>query len=164
MKDDDRKDLPPLAAGSGRSDGDPDATSFEDGTAGTASAEPGGKESAASAGKAAGAAGAAKAAGAAEPKAEADAERRVFVGTGLFWGLIVGVILAVLVVFFAAQNTQDSTVKLFWWNWSSPLFVVILISLILGIVLDEIVGLVYRARRRRRLAEKEELQRLRGDR
>ena len=86
-----------------------------------------------------------------------------FVGTGVFWGLVVGVILAIVVIGFAAQNTQAATVKAIVWEWSSPLFVVVLISVIMGIVLDEIVGLLFRARRRRRLAEKAELRRLRGD-
>ncbi|MCJ7726113.1 MAG: lipopolysaccharide assembly protein LapA domain-containing protein, partial [Acidimicrobiia bacterium] len=85
-----------------------------------------------------------------------------FVGTGMFWGLVVGVILAIVVIGFAAQNTQSATVKTIVWEWSSPLFVVVLISLIMGIVLDELVGLQFRARRRRLLAEKVELRRLRG--
>lgn len=100
----------------------------------------------------------------------ADAESRPepvvhtqFVGTGVFWGLVVGVVLAIVVIGFAAQNTQAATVKAIVWEWSSPLFVVVLISVIMGIVLDEIVGLLFRARRRRLMAEKAELRRLRGD-
>jgi uncharacterized integral membrane protein len=86
-----------------------------------------------------------------------------FVGTGVFWGLVVGVVLAIVVIGFAAQNTQAVTVKAIVWDWSSPLFVVVLISVIMGIVLDEIVGLLFRARRRRLMAEKAELRRLRGE-
>ena len=87
---------------------------------------------------------------------------REFVGTGLFWGLVVGVLLSVVVIVFSAQNTGDATINFLPWEWSSPLFVVILVSLIMGIVLDEIAGLVYRSRRRRALTEREELKRLRG--
>lgn len=95
---------------------------------------------------------------AAEPPAEKEWE---FVGTGLFWGLVVGVLLAVIVIIFSAQNTGDTPVKFLWWEWASPVFAVILVSLLMGIVLDEIVGLLFRSRRRRRLAEREELNRLR---
>ena len=93
-----------------------------------------------------------------------DDARPQFVGTGVFWGLVVGIVLSIVVIVFAAQNTQSATVKAFLWEWSSPLFVVILVSLIMGIVLDEIVGLLYRSRKRRRLAEREELRRLRSKR
>jgi uncharacterized integral membrane protein len=102
----------------------------------------------------------------ATPDADTKPEPEVhtqFVGTGMFWGLVVGVILAIVVIGFAAQNTQAATVEAIVWEWSSPLFVVVLISVIMGIVLDEIVGLLFRARRRRLLAEKAELRRLRGD-
>jgi uncharacterized integral membrane protein len=86
---------------------------------------------------------------------------REFVGTGLFWGLVVGVILAILVIVFSAQNTDTAPITFLWMEWSSPIFAVILVSLLVGIVLDEIVGLLFRSRRRRRLAEREELKRLR---
>jgi uncharacterized integral membrane protein len=102
--------------------------------------------------------------GAAESAAPEKVVEHHFVGTGVFWGLVVGVMLAVIVIVFAAQNTQSATVKVLAWDWSAPLFVVVLLSLIIGIVLDEIVGLLFRARRRRRLSEKAELDRLRDKR
>ena len=76
-------------------------------------------------------------------------------------GLVVGVVLAILVIVFSAQNTDTAPIKFLWMEWSSPIFAVILASLLVGIVLDEIVGLLFRSRRRRRLAEREELKRLR---
>lgn len=100
-----------------------------------------------------------------EPEAKDDAKPAAephFVGTGMFWGLVVGILLAVVIIGFAAQNTQSATVKTIVWEWSAPIFVVVLISLIVGIVLDEIVGLLFRSRRRRRLAEQAELHRLRS--
>lgn len=142
---DERNDLPPLAAGGGESEHDPELDAFEsegdvevviEDTEVTRDPEP-------------------------ATKIEHHPQ---FVGTGVFWGLVVGVILALIVVVFAAQNTQSATIKVLPWDWSSPLFVVVLISLLIGIVLDEIVGLLYRARRRRRLSEKEELKRLRDKR
>jgi len=89
------------------------------------------------------------------------APERVFVGTGLFWGLIVGFILAVAVIVLAAQNTGDVTIAFLAWDFSTSLIVVILGSILIGIVLDELFGLVYRKRRRRALRDREELKRLR---
>lgn len=86
---------------------------------------------------------------------------RVFVGTGLFWGLIVGFILALAVIILAAQNTTAVTISFLGWEFSTPLIVVILGSLMIGIVLDELFGLVHRSRRRRILRDREELKRLR---
>lgn len=86
---------------------------------------------------------------------------RVFVGTGLFWGLIVGVILALAVVILAAQNTGTVVISFLDWDFSTPLIVLILGSLLIGIVVDELFGLVYRKSRRRTLREREELKRLR---
>jgi uncharacterized integral membrane protein len=86
---------------------------------------------------------------------------RVFVGTGLFWGLIVGIVLALAVVILAAQNTGRITVSFLGWDFSTPLIVLVLGALLVGVVVDELFGLVYRKRRRRTLSERDELQRLR---
>lgn len=86
---------------------------------------------------------------------------RVFVGTGLFWGLIVGFILALGVVILAAQNTGAVSISFLGWDFSTSLIVVILGSLLIGIVVDELFGLVYRKRRRRTLRDRDELKRLR---
>jgi uncharacterized integral membrane protein len=98
-----------------------------------------------------------------EKTAPAAAQQRLFVGTGLFWGLIVGVILAVAVIILAAQNTSTATISFLGWDFSTPLIVLILGSLLIGIVLDELFGLVYRRRRRRTLRDKDQLERLREE-
>jgi uncharacterized integral membrane protein len=87
---------------------------------------------------------------------------RVFVGTGLFWGLVIGTLLTVIVIILAAQNTQQVTVKFLPFEIGTPLIVVLLASLLVGVILDEIIGWAYRARRRRTLTEKEELKHLRA--
>ena len=89
---------------------------------------------------------------------------RVFVGTGLFWGLLLGALLTVIVIILAAQNTQQVTLEFLPFEIGTPLIVVLLASLLVGVILDEIIGWAYRARRRRTLTEKEELKRLRADR
>jgi uncharacterized integral membrane protein len=96
-----------------------------------------------------------------EKTAPVAATERVFVGTGLFWGLIVGITLAVAVVILVAQNTDAVTIAFLGWDFSTSLIVVILGSILIGIVLDELFGLVYRKRRRRTLRDRDELKRLR---
>jgi uncharacterized integral membrane protein len=86
--------------------------------------------------------------------------RRVFVGTGLLWGLVVGIALAVALVLLAAQNTDDTTIAFLGWEFSTPPIVVILGTLLVGVILDELFGPVYRARRRRTLGDRDELERL----
>lgn len=88
---------------------------------------------------------------------------KVFIGTGFFWGLVVGLILATLVIILAAQNTASITVRFLGWEISTPLIVLILGSLLIGVVLDEVAGAIYRRRKRRILNEREELKRLRGE-
>lgn len=108
--------------------------------------------------------GAAHATPAPPPAAEppTPAPQRVFVGTGFFWGLIIALVVATLVIILAAQNTASTPVTFLAWDFSMPVFVVILGSLLLGIVLAEMVGLLYRRRRRRILNERAELERLRS--
>lgn len=89
------------------------------------------------------------------------APERVFVGTGLFWGLIVGLVLALGVIVLAAQNTGAVTVSFLNWDFSTTLIAVILGALLTGIVLDALFGLVYRKRRRNTLRDRDELKRLR---
>lgn len=92
--------------------------------------------------------------------ASTHAKERVFVGTGLFWGLVVGVLLAVAVIILAAQNTTSTTITFLAWDFSTPLIVVILGTLLVGVIFDEMFGLVYRSRRRRTLAERDQLKRI----
>jgi uncharacterized integral membrane protein len=90
-------------------------------------------------------------------------KERVFIGTGLFWGLVFGVLLAVVMIILAAQNTGNTTIKFLSWDFSTPLISVILAVLLVGVVLDELVGLIYRARRRRILTDRKELERLQAN-
>jgi uncharacterized integral membrane protein len=88
-------------------------------------------------------------------------EKRIFVGTGLFWGLAIGILVAVAFIILAAQNTDETRIAFLNWSIATPLIAVILVSFLAGVVVDEITGLVYRARRRRVLHEREELRELR---
>ncbi len=86
---------------------------------------------------------------------------RVFVGTGLFWGLIVGVALAIGVIIAAAQNTGNTTINFLGWEFTTPLIVLILGAMLIGVVLDEIFGIIYRSRKRRTMRDRDQLEVLR---
>lgn len=79
------------------------------------------------------------------------------------WRLTIFLVLAILVVVFAVQNTQTVELRFLAWNWQLPLVIIILVAVVVSVLLDEILGGILRRRRRRRRLEREELQRLRGD-
>jgi len=87
-------------------------------------------------------------------------KERVFVGTGLFWGLIIGVVLAIGVLILAAQNTASITVTFTAWDFSTPLIVLILGAILIGVVFAELFGLFYRTKRRRTQRDRDHLERL----
>lgn len=97
-----------------------------------------------------------------EPPAEPGGEARpVFRGTGVSVALVVGVLLAILAIIVAVQNTEDVNIDFLAWELDAPLVAVILAAAVAGVVLDEILGFFWRRRRRRHLAERAEIQRLR---
>ncbi|HEY7564009.1 MAG TPA: LapA family protein [Acidimicrobiia bacterium] len=81
--------------------------------------------------------------------------------SGFSWGLAIFLVAAVLFVVFVVQNMSDVLVKLFGWEFTLPLPLLLVITALIAVVADEIFGLMRRRRRRRRLAEKEELARYR---
>ena len=74
---------------------------------------------------------------------------RVFVGTGFFWGLLVGVLLGAMVIVLAAQNTDATTVRFLGWRVEAPLFLLVLGSVAVGAFLGQVVAAIYRFRRRK---------------
>jgi uncharacterized integral membrane protein len=89
-------------------------------------------------------------------------KQRVFVGTGLFWGLILGLLLAAALVIFIFQNTQTVEVEWLGFTFTAPLIGLLLATALIAVIVDQIAGLLFRRRRRRLRTEREELQRLRG--
>ena len=83
-------------------------------------------------------------------------------GTGISAGLIIGVLLGLAVIILAAQNTSHVGFRFLWWHARSPLVVIILGTALAGVVVDEVVGLLWRRRRRRRLAERAANRRIRN--
>ena len=88
-----------------------------------------------------------------------DHRPRVLVrGTGLLWGFVLAVPLAAALIVFIAQNTQQVSVRWTVWRVDTSLAVVVLVTILAAVLLAEIVGIVWRLRRRRLLARHETLQ------
>ncbi len=83
--------------------------------------------------------------------------------TELSWGLGLALLLGLVVVVFAVQNTAAVDINFLGWTWQTPLAMVIFLVAVATAVTDELFGLVSRRRRRRRKAEKMELKRLRAE-
>jgi lipopolysaccharide assembly protein A len=64
--------------------------------------------------------------------------------------LVVAVGIAILVTLFAVLNTGDVKVNWIFWTSQSPLIVVIVVSVVVGIVLGRIFTIVRRRTRRAR--------------
>jgi uncharacterized integral membrane protein len=89
-------------------------------------------------------------------------QQRVFAGTGISWAFIFGVILTAAIIVLAVQNTDEVPVKLFFWETQAPLIIVMLVTALVVVLIDELIGMIIRRRKRRVLAEREELKRLRA--
>lgn len=81
---------------------------------------------------------------------------------GVPWGLAGFLVLAVLLVVFAVQNTQSVELRFLGFDGSYPLVVIVITVVVVSVLLDEILGFVMRRRRMRRAREREELKRLRN--
>lgn len=82
-------------------------------------------------------------------------------GVGIMWGAVALVIGLVLLVIVALQNIQDVELQLLWFETEAPLVLIVLVAVAIAVVLEEVIGFIWRHRRRVRLKEREELQRLR---
>lgn len=80
----------------------------------------------------------------------------------LSWGLGLALLLGLVVVVFAVQNTEPVNIRFLGWSWTLPLALVIFVVAMVAALADELFGLVARKRRRRRKALKEELKTLRA--
>ena len=65
------------------------------------------------------------------------------------WGAVGLALLVAAIVFLAYQNIGDVPVRAFWWEFSLPLVVVIVATSIVTLVIQILVSLVARWRRRR---------------
>ncbi len=87
--------------------------------------------------------------------------RRGFRGTGLYWSLILALLLAVAILVGIIQNLQTVELKYFGWDLRTPLVVVLLVTILATVVLAALAGAIWRRRRRQQLTDRDELRELR---
>jgi len=93
----------------------------------------------------------------------ADAEPvRDYRGTGIIWGGVLVLFLAIGLIIVAFQNSQDVEFDFLWIDTTAPLVLILAIAIAAAVVVDEIVGFLWRRRRRSRMRDREELKRLRS--
>jgi len=85
-----------------------------------------------------------------------------FRGTGLYWNLILALVVAVGIVIGIIQNSQGVRLKYLAWTVSMPLGVALLVTIVLTVALTSLIGLMWRRQRRHQLTDSVELQQLRG--
>lgn len=83
-------------------------------------------------------------------------------GSGIPWRLTLFLLLTVVVVIFAVQNTQDVQLRFLGWSWTLPLVIIILIAVVVSVILDEVLGGIIKRQRLKRHRERAELERLRS--
>lgn len=84
-------------------------------------------------------------------------------GTGFYVSVILILVIGAMLLILAVQNTGAVTVQFLGLEFQLPLFAVIVGAGMVAVLLDELIGLVWRHQRRNRLEERAELQRLRAE-
>ena len=85
-----------------------------------------------------------------------------FSGTGVYAGTIAIIVVTAGLVVLVAQNTQTVTVRWLGLEWTTPLVALLLGAMLAAVILDEVIGALWRRRRRRVIAERHELTRRRA--
>ena len=78
------------------------------------------------------------------------------------WSLAGFLLIGLGFVVFAVQNAIDVPVEFLLFDFTVSLPLLLVVTALIAVIADEIVGLSRRRRRRQRLAEREELKRYRG--
>jgi uncharacterized integral membrane protein len=82
--------------------------------------------------------------------------------TGVWPAVIVGLVLALAIVIFVAQNLHAVRLRFLWFHFRTPPAVLVLATGLLAVATSVALGAAVRAWRRRILRDREELERLRG--
>jgi len=78
------------------------------------------------------------------------------------WSLAVFLLIGLGFVVFAVQNTDNVNLRFLSWDFTVALPLLLVVTALIAVIADEIVGLIRRRRRRQRTAEREELKRYRS--
>jgi uncharacterized integral membrane protein len=84
----------------------------------------------------------------ASPDRSNDGARRSRPNPGVAAGVVFLVLGGILVFMVVAQNSERVTFEFAWWDVRVPLAVVVLAAVLLTVVVDQVVGLAWRRRRR----------------
>lgn len=76
--------------------------------------------------------------------------RRQRDGAGIPWGAAFLLVWAVLLIVFAVQNAEDTTVRFLGWTWVMPVAIVVMVTALATLVLTGLGASFYRRRRRKR--------------
>jgi uncharacterized integral membrane protein len=87
----------------------------------------------------------------------------VYKGAGVRWGLLGGLILVVLIIVLAAQNTDDVEFAFFALSITAPLSAIILGTAVIAVIIDELAGWIWGIRKRRQLRSKAELKQFKSE-
>jgi uncharacterized integral membrane protein len=68
--------------------------------------------------------------------------------SGVSATLILGILLPLLVIILASQNTNEVQFEFLWWDVHAPLVVLILGAALAGVVISQIAALLWRRRQR----------------
>jgi uncharacterized integral membrane protein len=82
-------------------------------------------------------------------------------GGGFSWGLVVFFLFAAAFVVFVVQNPDSIEIRFLGWSGQFPLPLLLVVTALIAVLADEVIGVARRRRRRRRLQEKAELERYR---
>jgi len=91
-----------------------------------------------------------------------DTRHRQFRGTGLYWTVILTLVVAVAIIIGIVQNSQGVRLSYLAWTGSLSLAVALLATIVLVVALTSLVGVIWRRRRRHQLTDAVELRELRG--
>jgi uncharacterized integral membrane protein len=78
-------------------------------------------------------------------------------GTGLYWTLILTLVVAAAIVVGIVQNSQQIRLRYLTWEGDVPLAVALLGTIVLTVALTALVGVIWRRRRRQQMADAAEL-------
>ena len=91
-------------------------------------------------------------------------KQKVYKSASPVFPVVLGLIVALAVIIFLAQNTQSVDVKFLWLEGSASLAIIVLVVAFAAIVVDELIGFILRHRHRKIRNQKEELEALRNKR
>lgn len=95
------------------------------------------------------------------PTAEAAAPRREYVGAGVMGGVIALLVVGAAVVVLVAQNSHPVDASFLWFDGRPRLSVLLLAAIVGTAIVTELVGVIWRHRRRRARSMRTELEELR---